>query len=672
MQNETINILGVDDKAENLLALEMIVEDLDVNLVRAFSGEEALALLEMKEFALILMDVRMPGLDGYETAELIRRRLEDRQIPIIFITAVNREERHVFKGYVSGAVDYLSKPIDPEVLKKKVGIFLELHRQKRCLSEKAAQLESANRRISLQQQALADSEVRFRTAFEQSFQFMAILDSQGKVVELNELAKKLCGDYRGEIVGQYLWNICWIGQYEENQRLQEVICRAAMGEPICDEARFTDIDGRIHFLSRSISPVTDESGRVVYITFQGHDITSRVQAENEKHSLELLLQQAQKMEALGALAGGIAHDFNNVLSVIIGNADLAEKNCTAASPLRMFIQRIREAGDKAKDLVRQILSFSRQAEIEKVVVQPSKIILESVTLLRSSIPTTIDIEHDIDSDCGAVLADPTQYHQIIMNLCTNAFHAMESCGGKLTIRLREQWLEGDGLFDELEGRPGSYAHLSVADSGSGIDQKTMAKIFDPYFTTKEKGKGTGMGLAIVHGIVKGHGGAVRVESRADAGAVFHVYLPLAENSIAKQEEVFETLVYGSEHILLIDDEEMLLEMEKNMLELMGYRVTAMNCSRRALEYFCDHAGEVDLVVTDQTMPGMTGMDLARRILSLKADMPVILCTGYSPNISKRSVREIGIRNLAYKPLALEELSKIIRRTIDGDNGDDAV
>ncbi len=671
MQKRTSNILGVDDKAENLLALEMILEDLDVNLIRALSGEEALELLAENEFALILMDVRMPGLDGYETAELIRRRLEDKQIPIIFITAVNREERHIFKGYVSGAVDYLSKPVDPEVLKKKVAVFLELHRQKNCLSEKAAQLELANRRISLQQKALADSEVRFRTAFEQSFQFMAILDPQGKVIELNELAKKLCGDYSGEIVGQFLWNICWIGQHEENRRLQEVIGRAAAGQPICDEARFTDVDGRIRFLSRSVSPVIDENGRVVYITFQGHDITSRVRAESEKHSLELLLQQAQKMEALGALAGGIAHDFNNVLSVIIGNADLAEKNCTPESPLRLFIQRIREAGDKAKDLVTQILSFSRQAEIEKVVVQPSKIILESVTLLRSSIPTTIDIDHDIDGDCGAILADPTQYHQIIMNLCTNAFHAMESCGGKLTIRLREERLEGPGLFSELEGRPGNYAHLSVGDSGSGIDQEHMEKIFDPYFTTKEKGKGTGMGLAIVHGIVKGHGGAVRVESRA-GGTVFHVYLPLAENSTVQQEEIFETLAYGSEHILLVDDEKMLLEMEKNMLELIGYRVTAMNSSQGALEYFCDHADEIDLVVTDQTMPGLTGMDLARRILSLKPEMPVILCTGYSPNISVESVKTIGIRNLAYKPLALEELSKIIRRTIDGNNADTTV
>jgi CheY-like chemotaxis protein len=371
------------------------------------------------------------------------------------------------------------------------------------------------------------------------------------------------------------------------------------------------------------------------------------------------------MEALGALAGGIAHDFNNVLSVIIGNADLAVKSCEQGSRQLRFLTHIHEAGKKARELVKQILSFSRQAEIEKVVLQPSKIIIESIKLLRSSIPTTIEIVHDIAPHCGAILADPTQYHQIIMNLCTNAFHAMEDRGGRLTIRLCRERV-GLQLLRELDLKAGDYSHLVVEDNGSGIDTEHLDRIFDPYFTTKEKGKGTGMGLAIVHGIVKGHGGAIYVDSGSGAGTAFHVYLPLADRKSVQAKETFEKLSYGSEHILLVDDEEPLLDIMKNMLELMGYRVSAFIGSIEALKVFCDHPSKFDLVVTDQTMPGMIGTELAGKILSIRPGMPIVLCTGYSPNISRESVRALGIRELALKPLALDEFSNIVRQAIDSE------
>jgi PAS domain S-box-containing protein len=659
-----INILAVDDKAENLLALEEILRDLPVTMLKASSGEDALRCILQEECALILMDVMMPGMDGYETAALIRKRRKSRQIPIIFITAVNTEPEHVFKGYSSGAVDYLFKPIIPEVFKSKVRIFLELYEQKQNLHNTTQELQVAGERISLQQQALLNSEIRFRTAFEQSFQFMAILDPQGRVIELNRLAKDLCGEYGGSLVGRFLWDVCWVDQDEENLRLQNVVKKAAAGECVCDEAGFVDADGRTRFFYRAVAPVRNSEGEVVYVTVQGHDVTDKVLAEREKRNLEVLLQQAQKMEALGALAGGIAHDFNNVLSVIIGNADLAENSCKKASPYHKYVRRIHEAGSKAKELVKQILSFSRQAEIEKTVVEPAKIILESIKLLRCSIPTTIDIVHDIDQECGCIYADPTQYHQIIMNLCTNAYHAMESGGGVLSIRLRQESVVSRTHCLELDIIPGEYAHLAVEDSGPGIEKEHLERIFDPYFTTKEKGKGTGMGLAIVHGIVKGHGGAVCVEGGDGEGTAFHVYIPLADKQSVAQEKTFAELSYGSERILLVDDEELLLEMEKNMLELIGYHVTTANSSRKALQLFSEKPQEFDLVITDQTMPGMTGMELAEKILGLRPAIPIILCTGYSPNISKESVVALGIRELAFKPMALDELSDIIRRTLD--------
>ncbi|MEE4242023.1 MAG: response regulator [Desulfopila sp.] len=659
-----INVLCVDDKVENLLALEEILHDLPVNMLKASSGEDALHLILQEECALLLMDVRMPGMDGYETAALIRKRRKSEQIPIIFISAVNTEPEHVFKGYSSGAVDYLFKPIIPEVLKSKVRIFLELHQQKQKLQDKARELQLAGERIALQQKALQASEVRFRTAFEQSFQFMAILDPQGRIIELNRLAEKLCGEYSSSLIGRFLWDVCWVNQEEENLRLQKIITQAAAGECVCDEAAFVAADDRQHFFYRAVAPVKDTDGNVIYVTVQGHDVTEKILAEREKRNLETLLQQAQKMEALGALAGGIAHDFNNVLSVIIGNADLAENNCEKSSLQYQHLRRIHEASSKAKELVKQILSFSRRAEIEKIVIEPAKIVLESIKLLRSSIPTTIDIVHDIDHECGCIFADPTQYHQIIMNLCTNAFHAMENSGGTLSIQLRQENIISKQHCLELAVNPGEYAHLTVEDSGAGIEEKHLERIFDPYFTTKEKDKGTGMGLAIVHGIVKGHGGAVCVESSSDKGAAFHVYLPLAKEQGAQKEKAFDELSYGSERILLVDDEKLLLEMEKDMLELIGYRVTAINSSPEALRLFSENPLEFDLVITDQTMPRMTGMELAEEMLRLRPATPIILCTGYSPNISKESVVSRGIRELAYKPLALEELSAIIRRTLD--------
>ncbi|MBM9604983.1 ATP-binding response regulator [Desulfopila inferna] len=661
--SKKINILGVDDKPENLLALEAVLEDLNINLIKASSGEEALECLLRVDCALILMDVMMPGLGGYETAKLIRSREKSRQIPIIFITAINPEQEHVFKGYDCGGVDYLFKPIVAEVLRNKVSIFVELFQQRKRLKDKAQELQIANDHISMQQQELCQSEVRFRTAFEQSFQFMAILDPAGRVIELNKLAQKLCGIYTGSLVGQFLWNICWVGQDDENMKLRRAIDRAAEGECICDEATFTDIKGSTRFLYRSVSPVKDESGKVVYITVQGHDITDKVIAENEKRNLEILLQQAQKMEALGALAGGIAHDFNNVLSVIIGNADLAVNSCDRSSPQLQFLNRIHEAGRKARELVKQILSFSRQAEIEKVVLQPSQVLVESIKLLRSSIPTTIEIVQDIDPQCGAILADPTQYHQIIMNLCTNAFHAMEEKGGKLMIGLCREDVDYR-YYHDLGLKPGGYAHLIVEDNGYGIDKEHLEKIFDPYFTTKEKGKGTGMGLAIVHGIVKGHGGVIHVDRKDNEGTAFHVYLPLVNREGDQKEEPLDVLSYGSEHILLVDDEEPLLEMVKNMLELMGYQVTSCISSRDALHVFEQSPDTFDLVITDQTMPGMTGFELAGKILSIRTGMPIVLCTGYSPNISRKSIAALGIKELVLKPLALDEFSNVIRRAID--------
>jgi PAS domain S-box-containing protein len=394
------------------------------------------------------------------------------------------------------------------------------------------------------------------------------------------------------------------------------------------------------------------------------DITEKKAAEEEKKKLQAQLQQAQKMEAIGTLAGGIAHDFNNILGAVLGYAEMARDDCATGSLVAQDLDQVIKAGLRAKDLVKQILAFSRQAESEAIPLQPAVIIRETLKMLRSSLPSTISIEQNLAGDTGLILADPTQIHQIIMNLCTNAFHAMEESGGTLSLTLERHTLDRSDLAGHPQARAGDFIHLAIGDTGKGINPEIRNKIFDPFFTTKEVGKGTGMGLSIVDGIVKSYGGFVSCDSRVGEGSVFHISLPaLTDAAALPEEQVVEIIPVGSEHILFIDDEEMLSEMGQNMLQRLGYRVTVRRSSLEALTAFQNQPEAYDLVITDQTMPGMTGIDLARRMLQIRPEMPIILCTGYSSQISEDKAKSAGIRGFALKPLAKKDLAVLIRKVL---------
>ena len=399
------------------------------------------------------------------------------------------------------------------------------------------------------------------------------------------------------------------------------------------------------------------------------DVTEKKVAEKEKKKLQAQLQQAQKMEAIGTLAGGIAHDFNNILGAVLGYAEMARDDCPTDSLVAQDLDQIIKAGLRAKDLVKQILAFSRQAENEKIPLQPAVIIRETLKMLRSSLPSTISIKQDLAGDAGLILADPTQIHQIIMNLCTNAYHAMEENGGILSLSLGRHSLGEEDLAGHPQAQPGDFIHIAIGDTGKGIQPDIRNKIFDPFFTTKEIGKGTGMGLSIVDGIVKSYGGFVFCDSRVGEGSVFHISLPVLQGDDALAEEYpVETVLIGGERILFIDDEEMLSEMGQNMLQRLGYQVTVRRSSLEALTTFQNQPDAYDLVITDQTMPGMTGIDLARRMLQLRSDLPIILCTGYSSLISEDKAKSAGIRGFALKPLAKKDLAVLIRRVLDTQRG----
>jgi len=391
-------------------------------------------------------------------------------------------------------------------------------------------------------------------------------------------------------------------------------------------------------------------------------VEERTQALAES---ERQMQQVLKLQAIGTLAGGIAHDFNNILFPIIGYTEITMDDVPADSPSRRNLEEILKAANRARELVQQILTFSRQNGRERKPIRVQAIVGEALRLLRASIPKTIDIRCDLDEDCNAIMGDPTQIHQVIMNLCTNAYQAMQETGGTLEIRLEQTQIGYEETVKRAGIKMGPHLLLTVRDEGVGMEPAVMDRIFEPYYTTKEPGKGTGLGLSVIHGIVKNHGGFITVESTAGKGSVFHVHLPTLDDVEADIEKTASVAKSGdNERILLLDDEPQIVAMEKKLLEKLGYRVTARTSSVEALETFARQPDQFDLVITDMTMPNMTGDQLARSIWDIRPGVPVILCTGYNEMMSEDKAIAMGICKFILKPIEKDELALAIRSALN--------
>lgn len=420
----------------------------------------------------------------------------------------------------------------------------------------------------------------------------------------------------------------------------------------------TPVWGAVH-LKRS----KDLKSGQEYIDGAFIDITDRKKIEDDKRTLEAQLRQAHKMEALGTLAGGIAHDFNNILFAIIGYCELALEDAIKDTSQKENLQQAITGAQRAAELVGQILTFSRQSGIEKHPLNLTAIVKESLKLLRATLPKSIDIKTQLNGQ-QTVLADPTQMHQIIVNLCTNAFHAMRDKGGVLTIGLTKIEV-GSGKGHCVEGLdPGPYAWLRVEDTGHGMSTETLERIFDPYYTTKAQGDGTGMGLSVVQGIVKGLKGTIRVNSAVGKGSQFNIYLPALDEMEFDSHTDTASIVGGREHILFVDDELLLTNMVSQMLTNMGYHVTACNKPADALKLFLHGPEQFDLIISDVTMPEMGGDDMVQEMMKIRPDLPVLLCTGYSESITEKIASNIGVRALMHKPLVRHELSSTIRNVLD--------
>ncbi len=497
--------------------------------------------------------------------------------------------------------------------------------------------------------------IRLGSAVGQASELIKILDADGTIQYINPAAEKTMGYSQEELLGRKVFP----PQQDSPDKLLnlEIWQTIKQGKLWSGHQRNVKKDGTIIELESTVSPIRDAEGKIINYLAVSRDVTNELKLERQ-------LRQTQKMEAIGTLAGGIAHDFNNILAAILGYAEMVYYGkSTGASDIHNYLKKILDAGNRAKDLVNQILTFSRQREQEHKPVKTSPLIKEALKLLRSTLPANIGITQSINTSADTIFADPTQIHQIIMNLCTNAAYAMRPGGGTLAVSLEDVYIDADSENQVPDVSAGEYLVLSVSDTGSGMEPAVIERIFDPFFTTKEAGEGTGMGLSVVHGIVKTHGGVITVESSPEKGSTFKVLLPKIEDQVSAEPVATTHVPRGNERILFVDDEEALMEITKIMLTALGYDVIARTSSIEALEAFRAGPDKFDLVITDQAMPNLTGIELSKELIQLRPDIPIILCTGFSETVSPEKAQTLGIRELILKPISRDQLAITVRKVL---------
>ena len=588
------------------------------------------------DLTVILADYTLPQFDALRALRLLQERRLD--IPFIVVTGSISEEVAV-ECMKQGAADYVLKDsmrrLGPAVTRAVTDKRL---RDEKCQTEAALQ----------------DSEARYRELFENANDLVYVHDLQGNFLALNKTAERISGYRREEALGM---NITQVVAPEFLGLARQMMARKVAGaEASTYELAIVTKHGRRVWLEIS-SRLIYQDNRPLAVQGIGRDITERRQLEGQ-------LRQAQRMEALGTLAGGIAHDFNNILAAILGYTELALYDVSQGTRVWHNMQEVLIAGQRAKDLVQQILMFSRQTEQERRPVQLDSIVKEVLRLLRASLPSTIEIRQDISPEVITVLAEPTQMHQVLMNLCANAEYAMRPTGGVLDVLLA--CITVDAAFAEAHPtlQPGSYARLTIRDTGMGMPPEVLEHIFEPFFTTKGVREGTGMGLAVVHGIVTSHEGTITVSSTPGQGTTFDIYLPLTTAVPIEHRPLETALPHGRECILFVDDEVALARLGQEMLAPLGYTVVVRTSSIEALEAFRAMPARFDLVITDQTMPNMTGEHLARELRRIRPDVPIILCTGFSHTMSVDKAYALNINAFLLKPLVSHDLATAIRRVLE--------
>ena len=681
-----MKILIVDDMEMNLELLEARLEGKGYEVTSAKDGVEALEKLKKDSFAMIISDILMPKMDGFQLCRECKGDDTLRTIPFLFYTATYTDKKDEEFALSLGAESFIVKPMEYKRFMEKIEgvlerykkgllppsqilvekdepVFLKEYNERliKKLEDKVVKLEETERTL---QQSMHDVKERVKE-LNCLYGIFKLTESQNTPLEeiIQGIVNLMPPSWQHP--GATCVRIILDGKEYITHNFRETIWKQS-SDIIVKEDRTGILE--VYYLEEK--PESDEGpfmkeerSLIDAIAERLGKVIERKLAAEEAAKLQSRLKQAQKMEALGTLAGGIAHDFNNILSAIIGYTELSKMKLPEDSKVRAYQDEIFKAGNRAKDLVKQILIFSRQTEHELKPVPVKFIIKEALALLRASLPSTIEIHQDTQTD-SLVLSDPTQIHQILMNLCTNAGHAMEQKGGVLRVDMVDVELDSGFTATYPDLKPGPYIKLTVSDTGYGMSSEVMNRIFDPFFTTKERGMGTGMGLSVVHSIVESYGGVVGAYSEPGKGSAFKVFLPVIEGKQKSEAGVEKPIPKGTERILLVDDEPSLVEMGKELLEILGYEVTTSVSSNDALEIFKAEPERFDLVITDMTMPNMTGENLAKELIAIREDIPVILCTGFSSGMTEKNVKSMGIRAFVAKPILRQDMAETIRKVLD--------
>ncbi len=648
------------DKVRELEQAKAKIEDSERSFQNLFNSMRDVIIMTDLEHRIV--NVNQPAMRdvfGYELDEIV-----DRQIAQIYAATEGCEEtaRDIFfkKEPAAGLM------LETLFKRKNGSTFLGRMAIMKLLDEKGKVRGNVSTIHDITEKKNAEETIRqardnWQKTFDAIPDIVILQDKDYRILQVNEATCKTLDTSPEKIISRHCYKVF--------RGVSEPCPDCPAAKAINDVMPFTadlEYTGLKKFFLVTIAPIIDKNGKITGVVHTAKDIT-------DQKRIECQLRQAQKMEAVGTLAGGIAHDFNNILTPLLGYSELALTDIPpGADQAQADILEVLKAGERARELVKQILTFSQQHEQERQPLRMQYVVKEALKLLRASLPTTIEIKTTIDEKCGQVLSDPTQIHQVLMNLCTNAYHAMRDKGGVLGVTLRpvEIHQEDAGQFVGL--RTGKYLKMEVSDTGCGMAPDISEKIFEPYFTTKKKGEGTGLGLSVVHGIVSSHGGHISVYSEPGQGTTFKIYFPQYENSgtVADiDQEAGEEAPHGTERLLVVDDEATIVDVESRILTGLGYQVTGVTSSQEAMQLFARQPEAFDLVITDMTMPKMTGLSLARQLLAMRADLPIILCTGFSETVNEQSAKAIGIREFIMKPIDRTGLATVIRKTLDENPAD---
>lgn len=640
------NILYVDDDPQNLNSFKALFRR-EYNVFLASSAYAGLEILKEKDIQVLITDQRMPEMTGTELLETAADMFPKTQR--FLLTAYSDFDpivEAINKGRVQG---YFSKPIDDQFIRERIENGLSTF-----------YLERENSQLS--------NDVKEKESF-----LSAILDNipdiifvkdakTMKFVELNKAGEQLLGFPRREIIGKKVRDFLSEEEAERCEQTDQKVLNTLSLLNIPEE-KIMSADQEVHTFNTKKIAIADHNGEVAFIIGVSRDITEQRRQQEREKQLQHQLIQAQKMEAIGTLAGGIAHDFNNILTMILGYTDLCIVDAESGSVRPENLREIMTAGERGKDLVKQILTFSRQTDDKAKPIEVSAIAEEVLHLIRASIPKTIEISSKFESD-ALIMGNPSQIHQVFINLFTNAAFAMQENGGKLEIMITNVTIT-DNDPEAPEGlAPANYLKITVSDNGSGIPPEIINSIFDPYFTTKEAGKGTGIGLAIVQGIIVEHGGKITVSSEAGKGTKFTFYLPVIEKTVEDREPARMDLPHGTEKVLFVDDEPGIVRMGATSLQKLGYKVNKYSNSIDALERFRSRPDEFDIVITDLSMPYLNGTKLSRELIKIRADIPIIICSGNLTKAGDHITNTKQVKAFLHKPIIMQELATTIRKVLD--------